>query len=187
MKINTYSKNTNEELIEALDRVKRFNSKGLILDLRNNPGGLVSSAVDTTSQFLKSGLVLYQVDGQGQRTDMKVKSGGRGQEVPLVVLVNEFSASSSEIMAGAIRDHGRAPIMGTKTFGKGSVNIQRSLSDGSGVYYTIARWYTPNGSLIEGEGIEPNIEVEADPEGVEDFQVDRAIEFLQNQAAQRGY
>ena len=76
--------------------------------------------------------------------------------------------------------------MGTKTYGKGRVSTQQSLSDGSGIYYSIARWYTPNGSLIEGEGIEPSIEVEADPEGKEDFQLDRAIEFLQNQASEAG-
>lgn len=186
LKINTYGENTNKDLTEALDRVKKFKSKGLIIDLRNNPGGLVSSAVDTTSQFLESGLVFFQVDGQGRRKDMKVKPNGQGQKIPLVVLVNEFSASASEIMAGAIRDHGRGPVMGTKTYGKGSVSTQQSLSDGSGIYYSIARWYTPNGSLIEGEGIEPSIEVEADPEGKEDFQLDRAIEFLQNQASEAG-
>ena len=169
-----------------MDRVERFKVKGLILDLRNNPGGLVSATVDTTSQFLESGLVLYQIDGQGRRTDMKVKSGGKAQGIPMVVLVNGFSASSSEIMAGAIRDHDRAPVLGTKTFGKGSVNIQLPLSDGSGVYYTIARWYTPDGTLIEGEGIEPDIEVLPDPEGVEDFQLDRAIEALQDLISQVG-
>ena len=186
LKISTYGETTNEELMEALDKVERFNVKGLILDLRNNPGGLVSATVDATSQFLESGLVLYQVDGLGRRIDMKVKSGGKAQDIPMVVLVNEFSASGSEIMAGAIQDHDRAPLLGAKTFGKGSVNIQLPLSDGSGVYYTIARWYTPNGALIEEEGIEPDIEVLPDPEGVEDFQLDRAIELLRDLISQVG-
>ena len=104
----------------------------------------------------------------------------------MVVLVNEFSASSSEIMAGALRDHGRARLVGSTTFGKGSVNIQRPLSDGSGVYYSIARWFTPNGTLIEGDGIEPDVMVEADHGGIEDFPLDRAIELLTEATAFSG-
>lgn len=184
LKVQFFGENTSKELEDALERVEQFNSKGLILDLRNNPGGRVDTVVEMTSQFLDSGLVLYQIDGQDKRTDYEVKSGGKAQDISMVVLVNDFSASSSEIMAGALRDHGRAQLIGTKTFGKGSVNIQRALSDGSGIYFTIARWYTPNGTLIEGGGIEPDIVVPSDPEGVEDFQLDKAIEVLQGLMAQ---
>ncbi len=184
LKVQFFGENTSKELEDALERVEQFNTKGLILDLRNNPGGRVDTVVEMTSQFLDSGLVLYQIDGQDKRTDYEVKSGGKAQDISMVVLVNDFSASSSEIMAGALRDHGRAQLIGTTTFGKGSVNIQRALSDGSGVYFTIARWYTPNGTLIEGGGIEPDIVVLSDPEGVEDFQLDKAIEVLQGLMAQ---
>lgn len=184
LKVQFFGENTSKELEDALERVEQFNTKGLILDLRNNPGGRVDTVVEMTSQFLDSGLVLYQIDGQDKRTDYEVKSGGKAQDISMVVLVNDFSASSSEIMAGALRDHGRAQLIGTTTFGKGSVNIQRALSDGSGVYFTIARWYTPNGTLIEGGGIEPDIVVPSDPEGVEDFQLDKAIEVLQGLVAQ---
>ncbi len=184
LKVQFFGENTSKELEDALERVEQFNSKGLILDLRNNPGGRVDTVVEMTSQFLDSGLVLYQIDGQDKRIDYEVKSGGKAQDISMVVLVNDFSASSSEIIAGALSDHGRAQLIGTTTFGKGSVNIQRALSDGSGIYFTIARWYTPNGTLIEGGGIEPDIVVPSDPEGVEDFQLDKAIEVLQGLVAQ---
>ncbi len=178
LKVQFFGENTSEEFSDALDRLVRLKATGLILDIRNNPGGRVDTVVAMTSQFLHGGLVLYQVDGRNARIDYPVEAEGKAQNIPMVVLVNDFSASSSEIMAGALRDHGRAQLIGSKTFGKGSVNIQRPLSDGSGIYYSIARWFTPNGTLIEGEGIEPDVVVPADPEAVEDPQLDKAIEML---------
>ena len=178
LQLHFFGENTVEEFEKAMERVERLKAKGIILDLRNNPGGRLDTVVDLTSRFLDDGLVLYQMDGRQQRTEYPVTGGDKAPDMPLVVLINEFSASSSEIMAGALRDHGRAHLVGTTTFGKGSVNIQRPLSDGSGIYYSIARWFTPNGDLIEGAGIEPEIVVEVDSEGVEDFQLDRAIELL---------
>jgi carboxyl-terminal processing protease len=177
---------TAEELKSALDRFERSQGVGLVLDLRNNPGGLVSSVVDVTSQFLESGLVLYQIDAQGVRTDWEVRSGGRARDIPMVVLVNELSASASEVLTGAIMDHGRAPVVGTTTFGKGSVNNLWPLSDGSGVNFTIARWFTPNGTLIEGEGIMPNVILENPEDESEDLQLDRAIEILKDRIARGG-
>ena len=99
----------------------------------------------------------------------------------MVVLVNQYSASASEVFAGAIIDHNRAPVVGESTFGKGSVNTRHRLSDGSGVYYTIARWYTPNGTLIEGSGITPTIEAINDPESETDLQLQQALELLGGQ------
>ena len=186
LKITTFGIRTNEELVEALEKAERFKVQGLVLDLRNNPGGLISAVVDVTSQFLKEGLVLYAVDGQGQRTDWEVKPRGKAQDIPMVVLVNEFSASGSEVLAGAVRDHDRAILIGTKTFGKGSVNTQRVLSDGSGIYFTISRWFTPNGTIIEGDGIKPDIVVLPNSEGLEDPQLDRAIEALEGILLGRG-
>ena len=156
---------------------------GLVLDLRNNPGGLLSSVISVTSQFLDDGLVLYQIDADGERTDWKVKGGGKATDIPMVVLVNEFSASASEVLAGAIIDQGRAPVVGATTFGKGSINNQWPLSDGSGVNFTVARWFTPNGVQIEGEGIEPDVVVEGSEDDAEDIQFDRALEILQEQIA----
>ena len=179
VRITTFTETTARELAEALDQVKEFEAKGLILDVRNNPGGILSSVVNTTSQFIKDGLVLYEIDGQGNRRDWRVKSGGKATDIPLVLLINEFSASGSEVLAGAVMDNGRGTVLGVKTFGKGSVNTLRNLSDGSGIYFTIARWYTPKGTLIEGQGLEPNIEVLNPEDGSEDIQLDRAIEILE--------
>ena len=137
--------------------------------------------VDVTSQFLDDGLVLYQIDAQGRRTDWEVKSGGKAQGIPIVVLVNAFSASASEVFTGAIMDHGRATVIGTTTFGKGSVNNLWPLQDGSGINFTIANWFTPNGTLIEGEGISPDVVLDDPVEGSGDTHLDRAIEILQEQ------
>ena len=183
LRLSSFSGTTNNELEEALDRFKRAGGLGLVLDLRNNPGGLVSSVVNVASQFLDDGLVLYQIDAQGRRTDWAVKSGGKALDIPMVVLVNEFSASASEVLSGTLIDHGRATIIGTTTFGKGSVNNLWPLDDGSGLYFTIARWYTPSGTQIEGDGIDPDIIQENPQDGSQDDQLDRAIEVLQMQLA----
>ena len=184
LRLSGFAGTTNDELQLALDRFERSQGLGMVVDLRNNPGGLVSSVVDVTGQFIDGGLVLYQIDAQGNRREWKAESGGMALDTPVVVLVNEFSASASEVFAGAIMDYGRAPVIGTTTFGKGSVNNLWALSDGSGVNFTTARWYTPNGTLIEGEGIDPDIIVEESEDEDEDPQLDRAIEVLKEQIAE---
>ena len=186
LRVFSFAGTTEDEIKKALDRFERSKGAGLVLDLRNNPGGLLTSVVDVTSQFLDEGLVLYQIDAQGKRTDWNVKSGGRAVDVPLVVLVNGFSASASEVLTGAIMDHGRATVIGTTTFGKGSVNNLWPLRDGSGINFTIARWYTPDGTLIEGAGIAPDIIEEVTEDDTEDVQLDRAIEVLKDQIAKGG-
>ncbi len=178
LRIFTFSGTTNDELEDALERFEASNGAGLVLDLRNNPGGLLTSVVDVTSQFLDDGLVLYQVDAQDRRTDWKVKSGGKAKEIPMIVLVNNFSASASEVFTGAIMDNGRATVVGTLTFGKGSVNNLFRLTDRSGVNFTIARWFTPNGTLIEGAGLTPNVIQEASDVEGEDVQLDLGIDLL---------
>ena len=180
LKIRLFTESTFHHVVDALKDVKEFEARGLVLDLRNNPGGLLSSTVDIASQFLDDGLVLYEIDGKGRRRDWQIKPGGLGKDVPLVILVNEFSASASEVVAGALKDHNRGVLVGQTTFGKGSVNTLMELSDGSGLYFTIARWYTPNGSIIEGEGIEPNIVISQDEGEVGDDPLDRAIEVLES-------
>ena len=186
LRLFTFAGTTNRELKEALERFERAQGVGLVLDLRNNPGGLLSSVVDVTSQFIDGGLVLYQLDAQGKRTDWKVKGGGKARDIPMVVLVNEFSASASEVLVGAIMDLNRATVVGTTTFGKGSVNKLWPLTDGAGVNFTVARWFTPSGTLIEGEGISPNIIQENSEDETEDVQLDRAIEVLREEIARGG-
>ena len=137
---------------------------GIILDLRSNPGGLLQAVVDIASYFLKEGVVVNVVDNQGKHTATMVKHNGITTDLPLVVLVDSYSASGSEVLAGALQDYGRAVIAGTTTYGKGSVNILRQLKDGSGLYITTARWLTPQGRLIEGEGISPDYELELEGE-----------------------
>ena len=184
LRIFSFGDKTNEELEKALKEFRAAKGTGLVLDLRNNPGGLLRSVVDVASQFLDDVLVLYEINAHGQRSDWDAKSGGDGRDIPLVVLVNQFSASASEVLSGALMDHDRAEVIGVTTFGKGSVNTLRPLSDGSGVYFTIGRWYTPLGTLIEGEGITPDIIVESPPDSTDDVQLSRAVEILQRQLVQ---
>jgi carboxyl-terminal processing protease len=113
--------------------------------------------VGVASEFLDDGLVLYQIDGTGHRREFPVRSGGVATEIRVVVLADAHSASGSEVLIGAFQDHERAPVIGTRTFGKGSVNELKKLQDGSGLYLTSALWHTPEGRLIEGEGLEPDI------------------------------
>ncbi|PZC50465.1 MAG: C-terminal processing protease CtpA/Prc, contains a PDZ domain [Chloroflexi bacterium] len=160
MKIDRFRDMADQEVVKALNEILAGGFGSLILDVRGNTGGLVSTAVSITSQFLTDGLVIYHVDGQGSRTDSAVKPGGIATEMPLVVLTDRLTASSSEFLAGALQDRQRAKIVGSKTFGKGSLNELRRLDNGSGMYITSALWYTPNGRLIEGKGLEPDIYAE---------------------------
>lgn len=183
VKITTFADNTDETLTDTLREIDDLGARGIILDLRNNLGGLLSTTINIASQFLSDGLVLYAVDGDGKKTDYKVKSDGIAQDIPLVVLVNQFSASASEVLSGALQDHDRSVLVGTTTFGKGSVNLPKRLNNGSGLYFTIGRWYSPDGRLIEGKGLEPDIRVAAGTNDNETPQLDRAIEQLKAQIA----
>ena len=177
--ISNFTESTKSEVEGALREFKEETTSGaLILDLRNNPGGLLNSVVDVTSLFIDDGLVLYEIDGSGARKDWPVRNTRRKQDYPMVVLINQFSASASEVLCGALMDHERATIIGTKSFGKGSVNILRSLSDGSGIYFTVAHWFTPKGTLIEGAGIEPDVVVDISPDTLNDIQIEKALEIL---------
>lgn len=176
---------TAEELQPILADITRQQVKGIILDLRDNPGGLLMEVIDVASQFLPEGeTVTIVVDNKGQRTELKAKPGGVATRLPLVVLVNGHSASGSEVLAGALQDHGRAIIMGSRTFGKGSVNTLYPLKGGSGLFLTISRWLTPKGNPIEGKGLSPDTEVVATPEDLaqgRDVQMERARDYLGGQ------
>jgi len=160
LKISSFSKRTSEELSPVLEGITREAATGIILDLRSNPGGLLQAVVDVASHFLKQGVVVSVVDSQGKHTALAVKPNRVVTDLPLVVLVDSYTASGGEVLAGALQDYTRAVIAGTKTFGKGSVNVLRQLKDGSGLSITTARWLTPNGRLIEGEGLSPDYELE---------------------------
>lgn len=159
--ITHFSERTSEELSSALQKsIIQEAAVGIILDLRSNSGGLLPIVVDVASHFLPEGVVVNVVDSQGKQTALEVKRTEVTTDLPMVILVDSFTASGGEVLAGALQDYGRATIAGSKTFGKGSVNMLRQLKDGSALYITTARWLTPSGRLIEGEGIEPDYELE---------------------------
>jgi carboxyl-terminal processing protease len=160
--VYSFSNTTEDEVRHALDELEAADGRGLILDLRNNPGGLLASVISVTDLFLDSGTILYEIDAQGDRSDYEAARRGPATDVPLVVIVNQFSASASEIMAGAIKVNDRATIVGVTTFGKGSVNITRELSDGSAIYFSIRRWFLPDGTQIEGHGVTPDVLADSD-------------------------
>ena len=155
-----FSERTDEELSPVLQSIADQAATGIILDLRSNSGGLLQTVVDVASHFLREGIIVSMVDNQGKHTTLSVTSKEVITDLPLVVLVDSYSASGSEVLAGALQDYARATIAGTRTFGKGSVNTLHQLKDGSGLYLTIARWLTPNGRLIEGEGLYPDYELD---------------------------
>ncbi len=180
IRITNFYADTAQRLYQALIKAANSGAEGLIIDVRDNPGGLLSSAINVTSIFLDDGLALYDVDGNGTRTNHHLKdTGGIGTTIPMVVLANEYSASASEILIGAIQDRGRAPVVGATTFGKGSVGILRRLNNGAGLFMTTSRWYTPSGRLIQGIGLEPDVEVTArNREQAESLQLEKAFEIL---------
>jgi carboxyl-terminal processing protease len=184
VRIEQFYPTTPDDLRETILEVIEAGTEGIILDVRNNDGGTLASVVGIASLFLKpeDDLVLYVEKGDGTRQNWQVRDGDGMQiatEVPMVMLINERSASSSEVLAGALQDHGRATIIGEQSFGKGSVNILRPLSNGGGLYITIAHWHTPTGRLIHGEGITPDIEVtHRDAQEQDIQQLRRAIEEL---------
>ena len=160
IRISNFQSNTSKELSKALeDMENKKGVKGLILDLRNNPGGLLSQAVKVADKFLDSGLIV-SIKGRDKKEEESVAhKNGKPRKYPMIVLVNEGSASASEIVAGALQDNKRALILGSTTFGKGSVQTLFPLSDGSGLRLTTAIYYTPSGRSIQAKGIEPDIKV----------------------------
>ena len=147
---------TGEDFRNALTTLLDRNIEALILDMRSNPGGALSGAVDVISQFVPEGLAMYEISNDGQRIDWDLDSGGLATNIPVAVLVNRYSASAAEVVAGALQDHSRAALYGDTTYGKGSVQTFQELSDGSALYITVASWYTPSGRQIQSVGIEPD-------------------------------
>jgi carboxyl-terminal processing protease len=160
VRLTQFQEATGRDLSKALRQFKEQKVQGAILDMRNNPGGLLTAAVDVSEQFLPSGkLIVYTKGREGKKDEWFAKSKDQLEDLPVIVLVNEGSASASEIVAGALQDWGRAVVLGTTSFGKGSVQTILPLGDGSGLRLTTAKYYTPKGRSIQSTGITPDIVV----------------------------
>ncbi|MFQ5991159.1 MAG: S41 family peptidase [Nitrospiraceae bacterium] len=166
VRLSQFQESTAKDLSRVLNEFHEQNLQGTILDLRNNPGGLLTSAVEVSEQFVPSGQLIVYIKGRDNRKDEYLaRSNEEPDELPMIVLVNEGSASASEIVAGALQDWGRAVIIGSTTFGKGSVQTILPLADGSGLRLTTAKYYTPKGRSIQSKGIAPDIVVKAQGAG----------------------
>ena len=181
IEIRNFNADVEESFREAVDQVIDKKAKGIVIDVRNDPGGYLDKAIAVAGEWIKDDIVVEQRE-RGEITE-RYRGNGRGllKNMPTVVLVNEGSASASEILAGALQDYGIAKIVGKKTFGKGSVQDYKEYSDGSAVKITIAEWLTPKGRSINKEGIVPDVEVELTPEDANaerDPQLDKALELL---------
>ncbi len=184
IKLSRFGDSTNSEwdaavtkAVTQLDQNKDL--KGVILDLRNDPGGFLDSAVYVASEFLPDGLIVRQANGDGTSQDYTVNRLGKFLKVPVVVLINGGSASASEIVAGALQARGRAKLVGTQSFGKGSVQEAQDLPGGAGLHVTISKWLLPNDQWINGTGLTPDVKVKnSDTDPTKDLQLDKAVEVL---------
>jgi C-terminal peptidase (prc) len=185
IRITTFDENTAQNFKKALKDVQSKGMKGLILDLRDNPGGLLDQCVQIADELMGQGTIVYTIDNKGQK---EVETSDKNKiNVPLAILVNGGTASASEIVSGAVKDTNSGVLIGTKTFGKGLVQTIIPLTDKSAVKVTIARYYTPSGVCIQGKGIEPNIVIDlpdnlkdkVDLTRQEDVQLNKAIEVIQ--------
>ena len=180
--INTFGDRTTRELRAALQNLMRQNPKGMIIDLRNNPGGYLNTAIEVSSEFIKEGVIMYEEYGDGRRDQYDALGNGQATDIPIVVLINEGSASASEILAGALQDYERATLVGVQSYGKGSVQNRQPLSNNQGAArVTIAKWLTPKERAIDHVGLQPDVFVEMAPEDFvsdQDPQLDVAVETL---------
>jgi carboxyl-terminal processing protease len=181
--INTFGDQTTAELHAALDKILAQKPKGIIIDLRNNPGGYLTTAVEVSSEFIDKGPILFEKFGNGKLEEHDALGNGQATKIPLVVLVNEGSASASEILTGALQDYGRAKVVGVQSYGKGSVQVWQPLSNNQGAArVTIAKWLTPKKRAIDHVGLTPDVIVqmtEADFKANRDPQLDAAIQTLE--------
>jgi carboxyl-terminal processing protease len=187
--VNSFGDNTTSELRDKLDELLAQNPKGIILDLRFNPGGYLITSVEVMSEFVGDGVVLIEQYGDGSRDTYQALGNGKATDIPLVVLINEGSASASEIVAGTLQDYERAELVGVQSYGKGSVQIRQPLSNDQGAAsITIAKWLTPKERAIDGVGLTPDYIVEMTEDdyinGL-DPQLDKAVEVLSDLIAQQ--
>ena len=184
IKLFIFNKNTDSDFEKMADEIVKSDAKKIILDLRNNPGGLLDSAVNIAGYFLSPDeVVLREKFADGTENMFRTSGSAKLKGYPLIILINGGSASASEIVAGALRDNRGATIVGEKSFGKGSVQQIEELKDKSAVKVTIARWFTPNNVSIDKDGIVPNVEVERTEQDInedKDPQLDKAVEIIKN-------
>jgi carboxyl-terminal processing protease len=181
IKLNDFSTHAREQMDKAFESLDVTKLDGLVFDLRGNPGGLLTSAIDIASAFIKDGTVLIEDFGNGNEQTFKANGNYLGVSIPLVVLVDKNSASASELVAGALQDTGRATLIGETTFGKGTVQTWQSLVNGGGIRLTIARWLTPDHHWIHKLGITPDVVVDWPVEGrdeANDPQLNAAVDYL---------
>jgi len=166
IRLRQFQEQTAQDLDGAIDKLTKAGMKALVLDLRNNPGGLLTAAVEVSEKFLEDGKLVVYTEGRVRNQNMRFTAHAKRPQtkLPMVVLVNQGSASASEIVAGALQDYGRAKIVGTQSFGKGSVQTIIPLSDGAGLRLTTAKYFTPKGRSIQGKGITPDVIAEAPKE-----------------------
>ncbi|OGG23725.1 hypothetical protein A3A79_00770 [Candidatus Gottesmanbacteria bacterium RIFCSPLOWO2_01_FULL_43_11b] len=185
LRLSRFGDKTNDEWNKAISEIltaQKTNGtlKGLILDLRNNPGGYLDGSVFIASEFLESGVVVSQANSDGTKDEYQVNRKGKLLTIPIIVLVNKGSASASEIVAGALKDYNRATLVGEVTFGKGSVQTPQELSGGAGLHITTGKWLLPNGDSINKVGVTPDIEIKLDDptNATADAQLAKAVELL---------
>lgn len=179
LQILRFTARTPDELVAGLTELNQADISAIVLDIRNNTGGLLSESLEVTNQFIDSGVIIYEVTNDTEQT-FNAERGGLATDLPIVVLVNNRTASASELLAGAIRDNERGILIGQITYGKGTVQQIFTLSDGSSVHITSAEWFTPNRTPIAGVGLIPDIEMIPDENG-RDVELGEAIRYLQTQ------
>lgn len=180
-KVNNFNNDTLNLFNKAVQEALIKNPKGIVLDLRNNPGGYLDTAIEMSSEWVDEGIIVTEKFSEDKKNEYLPRGRARLKDYPTVVLVNGGSASASEIMAGALRDHEKATLVGEQTFGKGSVQTLKDFGDGSSIKVTVAKWLTPNGDSINELGIKPDVEVKMtkeDYEAEKDPQMDKALEVL---------
>ena len=183
IRLNQFTADARADLDAALKSIDVNSRAGLIFDLRDNPGGLLTSAIDIASAFIESGTIVTEAYSSENQQVFEATGDYADIQVPIAVLVNEGSASASELLAGALQDRGIATVIGTQTFGKGTVQQWQELVNGGGLRLTVAKWLTPNGRWIHEQGITPDIRVEWTPTtydpNADDPQLDAAEQFLE--------
>lgn len=181
--VSQFENVTAKQFKAAIEDLKSEGAKGIIIDIRNNPGGLLTTVISMLKDILPNGLIVYTEDKDGNRKEYS-DNDNEELDMPLAVLVNGNSASASEIFAGAIQDYGKGVIVGTQTFGKGIVQTVKPLTDGSAIKFTIAKYFTPKGQDIHGKGVTPDVVVEYDNDADEDTQISAALESVRAQINQ---
>ncbi len=178
IRISSFGEKTQNEWNEAVSDSLADGAQAVIVDVRNDPGGYLDAAIYIGSEFLADGVVVSQEDYLGNKQDHTVVRAGKMLKLPMTVLINKGSASASEILAGAMQDRGRGKLIGTQSFGKGTIQSAEDLPENTGIHITTAKWLTPNGRWIHNIGLKPDIEIEPATEGTTDVQLDKALEEL---------